>query len=105
MLERVFQNLVSDSIKSRGKAAPRIHISAVRAAKEWVFSVRDNGVGVDPEDAEVVFGMFKRLHGSEIAGTSIGLALCRKMVERCGGRIWVESQAGQGATFKFTIPI
>jgi PAS domain S-box-containing protein len=105
MLGRVFQNLIGNAIRYRGEAAPRIHISAVRTAKEWLFSVRDKGVGIDPEDAEVVFGMFKRLHGSEIPGTGIGLALCKRMVERCGGRIWVESQAGKGADFKFTIPL
>ena len=66
--------------------------------------MRDNGVGIDPQDASRVFGMFKRLHGSEIPGTGIGLALCKKIVERQGGRIWVESEAGKGATFKFTIP-
>ena len=104
MLTQIFRNLIGNSIKYRGDAAPTIHISAERTTEGWLFSVRDNGIGIDPEDAKFVFGMFKRLHGKEIPGTGIGLALCRKVVERHGGRIWVESKAGQGATFKFTIP-
>ena len=104
MLTQLFQNLIGNSIKYRGAATSIIHISAARTAEGWLFSIRDNGIGIDPADAERVFGMFKRLHGKEISGTGIGLALCRKVVERHGGRIWVESQAGQGAVFKFTIP-
>jgi two-component system CheB/CheR fusion protein len=104
LLMQVFQNLISNSIKYRSKEAPRIHVSAERDGEGWRFAVRDNGIGIDPEDADRVFGMFKRLHGSEIPGTGIGLAICKKVVERQGGRIWVESEAGRGATFKFTIP-
>ena len=104
LLMQLFQNLISNSIKYRGKEAPRIHVSAERDGEGWRFAVRDNGIGIDPEDADRVFGMFKRLHGSEIPGTGIGLAICKKVVERQGGRIWVESEAGRGATFKFTIP-
>jgi two-component system CheB/CheR fusion protein len=104
MLAQLFQNLISNSIKFRGRETPKIHVSAERDEDGWVFSVRDNGIGIEPQDAGRVFGMFKRLHGSEIPGTGIGLALCKKIVERKGGRIWVESEAGRGATFKFTIP-
>ena len=104
MLTQIFQNLIGNSIKYRGEAAPTIHISADRTAEGWLFAVRDKGMGIDPADAKLVFGMSKRLHGKEIPGTGIGLALCRKVVERHGGRIWVESETGRGATFKFTIP-
>jgi light-regulated signal transduction histidine kinase (bacteriophytochrome) len=104
LLLQLFQNLISNSIKYRGKEAPRIHVSAEMTAEGWLFSVRDNGIGIGQPDAARVFGMFKRLHGAEIPGTGIGLALCKKVVERQGGRIWVESEAGLGATFKFTIP-
>jgi light-regulated signal transduction histidine kinase (bacteriophytochrome) len=104
MLAQIFQNLIGNSIKYRGQAAPTIHISAEKTAEEWLISVRDNGIGIAPADFEFVFGMFRRLHGREIPGTGIGLALCRKLVERQGGRIWVESKKGSGATFKFTIP-
>jgi two-component system CheB/CheR fusion protein len=104
LLTQLFQNLISNSIKYRGGETPRIHVSAERDAEGWQFAVRDNGIGIDAQHAERVFGMFKRLHGNEIPGTGIGLALCKKVVERQGGRIWVESEAGRGATFKFTIP-
>ncbi len=104
MLERVFQTLVGNSIAYRDEAALKIHISAVRTFDRWLFSVRDNGIGIDPSDAEWVFGMFNRRHGNEIPGTGMGLALCKKMIERHGGRIWVESRTGRGAAFRFTIP-
>jgi light-regulated signal transduction histidine kinase (bacteriophytochrome) len=103
VLTQLFQNLISNSIKYKGGEAPRIHVEAEKSAEGWLFSVRDNGIGIDPRDVDRVFGMFKRLHGGEIPGTGIGLALCKKVVERQGGRIWVESEPGQGATFKFTI--
>jgi two-component system CheB/CheR fusion protein len=104
MLMQVFQNLISNSIKYCGDAAPVIHVSAKRDDEGWVFAVRDNGIGIDAHDSGRVFGMFKRLHGKEIPGTGIGLALCKKVVERQHGRIWVESEVGRGSTFKFTIP-
>jgi two-component system CheB/CheR fusion protein len=104
IMTQLFQNLISNSIKYKGEEAPKIHVSAERSAGGWLFAVRDNGMGIDPHDAERVFGMFRRLHGNEIPGTGIGLALCKKIVERKGGRIWVESEPGAGATFKFTIP-
>jgi len=104
MMTQLFQNLISNSIKYRREEPPRIHVSAERDAEGWLFAVRDNGMGIEPQFAERVFGMFKRLHGKDIPGTGIGLALCKKIVERKGGRIWVESEAGHGATFKFTIP-
>jgi two-component system CheB/CheR fusion protein len=104
MLIQLFQNLISNSIKYRSEEIPRIHVSAEKAGEGWLFAVRDNGIGIDPQDTGRVFGMFRRLHGTEIPGTGIGLALCKKIVERKGGRIWVESEAGRGATFKFTIP-
>jgi light-regulated signal transduction histidine kinase (bacteriophytochrome) len=104
LLIQLFQNLISNSIKYRGEETPRIHVSAKREGEGWLFAVRDNGIGIDPQDTSRVFGMFRRLHGNEIPGTGIGLALCKKIVERKGGRIWVESEAGRGATFKFTIP-
>jgi two-component system CheB/CheR fusion protein len=104
MLMQLFQNLISNSIKYRREDPPKINISAKREPTGWVIAVQDNGMGIDPEDTDRVFGMFKRLHGSEIPGTGIGLALCKKLVERQGGRIWVESTPGQGSLFQFTIP-
>jgi two-component system, chemotaxis family, CheB/CheR fusion protein len=104
MLTQLFQNLISNSIKYRSGETPRIHVSAERNPEGRLFAVRDNGIGIDPQFSDRVFGMFKRLHGKEIPGTGIGLALCKKIVERNGGRIWVESEAGSGSTFKFTIP-
>ena len=104
LLMQLFQNIISNSIKYRSEEAPRIHVSAERDGEGWLFTVRDNGIGIDPGDTDRVFGMFKRLHGSEIPGTGIGLAICKKVVERQGGRIWVESEPGRGAAFKFTIP-
>jgi hypothetical protein len=104
-LTRLFQNLVGNSIKYRhADRAPAVSVSATRTDREWLFSVKDNGIGIDPQYAERVFGIFKRLHGRDNPGTGMGLAICRKIVSNHGGRIWLESVEGEGATFLFTLP-
>jgi light-regulated signal transduction histidine kinase (bacteriophytochrome) len=104
-LQQILQNLISSALKYRDKSPPRIHISATRQAADWCFSVKDNGIGIDPQYREKIFGVFKRLHrDQQYGGTGIGLAICKRVVERYGGRIWVESESGKGATFCFTIP-
>ena len=102
-LVQLLQNLIANAVNYRSEEPPRIHIAAQRGEGAWRFSVRDNGIGIDPQYHDQIFIMFKRLHGSERSGTGIGLATCRKIVERHGGRIWVESLIGQGSTFHFTI--
>lgn len=104
-LQQVFQNLVSNALKYRNNAPPQIHISAVNQGGFWCFSVKDNGIGIDPQYKEKIFGLFKRLHHDQkYSGTGIGLAICQRVVERYGGRIWVDSEPGKGAIFSFTVP-
>ncbi len=101
---QLFQNLIGNALKYRGADRPRIHVSATRQGQEWLFSISDNGEGIAPQYHLQIFGIFKRLHGQEYPGTGIGLATCKKIVERYGGRIWVESESGKGSTFFFTLP-
>jgi PAS domain S-box-containing protein len=104
-LEQVWQNLLSNALKFRGPDPPRVHISAARQEREWVFAVRDNGIGIEPQFAERIFVVFQRLHSrQQYPGTGMGLAICKRIIERHGGRIWVESAPGKGATFYFTLP-
>jgi len=104
-LVQLIQNLVGNGLTYHGDKPPHIHLSAERSGQEWIFSVRDNGIGIDPKYREQIFEIFKRLHDQkEYPGTGIGLAVCRRVVNRHGGRIWVESELGHGSTFHFTIP-
>jgi light-regulated signal transduction histidine kinase (bacteriophytochrome) len=103
LIVQLFHNLVGNAIKFHGEEPPRVQVAARRSPREWIFSVRDNGVGIDAAEAESIFTIFKRLR-PEIPGSGVGLALCRKIVERHGGRIWLESAPGRGSTFFFSLP-
>ncbi len=101
---QLFQNLIGNAIKFKGHESPRIHVSARPAGDEWIFSVQDNGIGIDPQFFDRIFTIFQRLHGrNEYPGTGIGLTVSKKIVERHGGRIWLQSEPGKGTTFYFTI--
>jgi signal transduction histidine kinase len=105
-LEQVFQNLLSNAVKyRRAGVSPEIHISALHEGDSYIFSVKDNGIGIDPQEKENIFQMFHRGHSSEIQGTGIGLALSKKIIEDHGGSIWFESQPGVGSTFYFKVPV
>ena len=104
-LMQVFQNLVSNSLKFRRDEPPTIHLNSRRDENEWVFAVEDNGIGIEMRHSERVFTIFQRLHArAEYPGSGIGLAVCKRIVERHGGRIWFESEYGSGTTFYFTLP-
>jgi PAS domain S-box-containing protein len=104
-LEQLFVALIDNALKFRADAPPRVHVGCARNDGEAEFSVSDNGIGIDPRFRNQVFGVFRRLHGYEYPGTGIGLAICLKIVERYGGRIWVDSAPGRGSTFRFTLPL
>jgi light-regulated signal transduction histidine kinase (bacteriophytochrome) len=102
---QVLQNLIGNALKFRGKEPPLVSVQAEEADHYWRFSVSDNGIGIAPEYAENIFVVFQRLHArTEYPGNGIGLAICKKIVERNGGKIWVEAQPGSGSSFKFTLP-
>jgi light-regulated signal transduction histidine kinase (bacteriophytochrome) len=104
-LGQVFQNLIDNAIKFCKDRPPRIHVSGSEGADEWTFTIIDNGIGIDMAYSDRIFEIFKRLHTSaEYPGTGVGLAICRKIVDRCGGRIWFDSQVGNGTSFHFTVP-
>jgi two-component system, chemotaxis family, sensor kinase Cph1 len=101
----LFQNLLMNSIRYRSEEPPHIHIAAEPRERAWLVSVKDNGIGIEPQYAEKVFGIFKYLHSRDkYPGSGMGLAICRKIVTRHQGRIWVESELAKGATFYFTLP-
>ncbi len=102
LLTQVFENLLSNGLKFQTETPARVEVAARDAGEEWLFWVRDYGIGVEPEFTDSIFDLFRRLR-PEYEGTGVGLAICRRIVERHGGRIWVESRAGEGSTFNFTL--
>jgi light-regulated signal transduction histidine kinase (bacteriophytochrome) len=104
-VQQLFENLIGNALKFHGPEPLQVHVSARREGPDWIFSVRDNGIGIDPHHFEQIFQIFQRLHSKELyPGTGIGLAICKRVVEGLQGRIWVESEPGKGATFQFTLP-
>ena len=104
-LEQLLQNLIGNALRYRSSAPPLIFVAAELRGREWLFSVQDNGIGIDPQYKEQIFEIFKRLHSAaDYPGTGMGLAICQRIVERAGGNIWVDSAPGRGSTFFFTVP-
>lgn len=104
-LLHLLQNLIDNALKFRAKIAPRIHVAAEQQAHEWVFSVQDNGMGIEPQHVDGIFGIFQRLHGqNEYPGAGMGLPICKRITKRHGGRMWAESKPGKGSRFYFTMP-
>ena len=104
-LTQLFQNLIGNALKFKSESPPQIHVGVSDGEAFWQFSVQDNGIGIEPQYFERIFQVFQRLHTRrEYKGTGIGLAICKKIIERHGGHIWVESEIGQGSTFYFTLP-
>ena len=105
-LTQVFQNLLGNAIKFHGGDSPHIQVTVRQQGREWVFAIHDNGIGIEPKDFERIFVIFQRLHTRrEYSGTGMGLAICKKIIERHGGRLWVESAPQKGSTFFFTLPV
>ena len=104
-INQLLQNLIANAIKFHGDEPPKIHISAEESGDEWIIGVSDEGIGIDPDHQEQIFRIFKRLHTrEEYAGTGIGLAICKRIIDKHNGKIWVESELGKGSNFYFTIP-
>jgi light-regulated signal transduction histidine kinase (bacteriophytochrome) len=105
LIGQVFQNLISNAIKFHGDDPPRVHVGAIKEEDRWILSVKDNGIGFDPAQTARLFNIFQRLHtNSEYPGTGIGLAICKKIIEQHGGRLWAESEPGRGSAFSFSLP-